>query len=136
MLVGAFGASGDATPYAVTYLRISALGIPAMLVVLAATGVLRGLQDTRTPLIVAVAGFTANAALNVALVYGAGLGIAGSAWGTVIAQCGMAAAYLTVVVRGRPAARRVAAPGHRRASAPAPPPGYRCWSVRSACAPS
>ncbi|MHB9860374.1 MATE family efflux transporter [Streptomyces sp. YIM S03343] len=99
-LVGLFGASDTATPYATTYLRISALGIPAMLVVLAATGVLRGLQNTRTPLYVAVAGFVANAALNAALVYGAGLGIAGSAWGTVIAQCGMAAVYLTVVVRG------------------------------------
>ncbi|MEU9110679.1 MATE family efflux transporter [Streptomyces sp. NPDC048483] len=99
-LVEAFGASGTAAPYATTYLRISALGIPAMLVVLAATGVLRGLQDTRTPLYVAIGGFSANAALNAALVYGAGLGIAGSAWGTVIAQCGMAAAYLAVVIRG------------------------------------
>ncbi|MFI5684572.1 MATE family efflux transporter [Streptomyces sp. NPDC051636] len=99
-LVDLFGASPTAAPYATTYLRISALGIPAMLAVLAATGVLRGLQDTRTPLYVAVAGFVANAALNAGLVYGAGLGIAGSAWGTVIAQCGMAAVYLTVVVRG------------------------------------
>jgi putative MATE family efflux protein len=99
-LLGLFGASGDATGYAVTYLRISVFGVPAMLVVLAATGVLRGLQDTRTPLVVAVAGFAGNAALNLALVYGAGLGIAGSAWGTVIAQCGMAATYLVVVVRG------------------------------------
>ncbi|MGY0060045.1 MATE family efflux transporter [Streptomyces sp. LZ34] len=99
-LVGLFGASGTAAPHAVTYLRISSLGIPAMLVVLAATGVLRGLQDTRTPLYVAIGGFTANAALNAALVYGAGLGIAGSAWGTVIAQCAMAGVYLTVVVRG------------------------------------
>ncbi|MFJ3226267.1 MATE family efflux transporter [Streptomyces sp. NPDC086783] len=99
-LVELFGASETAAPYAVTYLRISALGIPAMLVVLAATGVLRGLQNTKTPLYVAVAGFVANAALNVGLVYGAGLGIAGSAWGTVIAQFGMAASYLYVVVRG------------------------------------
>ena len=99
-LVGLFGASGTAAPYATTYLRISALGIPAMLVVLASTGVLRGLQNTRTPLYVAVAGFVANAVLNAGLVYGVGLGIAGSAWGTVIAQCGMAAVYLTVVVRG------------------------------------
>ncbi|MEU9149273.1 MATE family efflux transporter [Streptomyces sp. NPDC048417] len=99
-IVDLFGASATAAPYATTYLRISSLGIPAMLVVLAATGVLRGLQDTRTPLYVAVAGFVANAGLNVGLVYGAGLGIAGSAWGTVIAQCGMAAVYLTVVVRG------------------------------------
>ncbi|MEU5417748.1 MATE family efflux transporter [Streptomyces sp. NPDC001407] len=99
-VVELFGASPTAAPYATTYLRISAIGIPAMLIVLAATGVLRGLQDTRTPLYVAIGGFAANAALNLGLVYGAGLGIAGSAWGTVIAQYGMAAAYLTVVVRG------------------------------------
>ncbi|MFE1228839.1 MATE family efflux transporter [Streptomyces sp. NPDC058745] len=99
-LVDIFGASGTAGPYAVTYLRVSSLGIPAMLVVLAATGILRGLQDTRTPLYVAIGGFATNAVLNVGLVYGAGLGIAGSAWGTVIAQCGMAVAYLVVVVRG------------------------------------
>ncbi|MET7286778.1 MATE family efflux transporter [Streptomyces sp. NPDC005573] len=99
-IVTLFGASATAAPYATTYLRISSLGIPAMLAVLAATGLLRGLQNTRTPLYVAVAGFIANAALNAGLVYGAGLGIAGSAWGTVIAQCGMAAVYLGVVVRG------------------------------------
>ncbi|MFJ6571387.1 MATE family efflux transporter [Streptomyces sp. NPDC091292] len=99
-LVDLFGASDTAAPYALTYLRISSLGIPAMLVVLAATGVLRGLQDTRTPLYVAIGGFVANALLNVGLVYGAGLGIAGSAWGTVIAQWAMAAVYLFVVVRG------------------------------------
>ncbi|MFB7710176.1 MATE family efflux transporter [Streptomyces sp. NPDC056105] len=99
-LVELFGASHTAAPYAITYLRISSLGIPAMLVVLAATGVLRGLQDTKTPLYVAVGGFVANGALNAGLVYGADLGIAGSAWGTVIAQLAMAAVYLVVVVRG------------------------------------
>ncbi|WP_327073770.1 MATE family efflux transporter [Kitasatospora purpeofusca] len=96
----ALGASATAAPYAVTYLRISALGIPAVLMVMAATGVLRGLQDTRTPLYVAVAGFAVNLGLNVGLVYGAGLGVAGSAWGTVIAQTAMAAVYVFVVVRG------------------------------------
>ncbi|MGW9369098.1 MATE family efflux transporter [Streptomyces xanthophaeus] len=99
-LVSLFGASDTVAPHAITYLRISALGIPAMLMVLAATGVIRGLQDTRTPLYVAIGGFALNGVLNVALVYGADLGIAGSAWGTVIAQCAMAAAYLVVVVRG------------------------------------
>ncbi|MFJ7261804.1 MATE family efflux transporter [Streptomyces globosus] len=99
-LVSLLGASDTVAPYATTYLRISALGIPAMLMVLAATGVIRGLQDTRTPLYVAVGGFALNAGLNAALVYGAGLGIAGSAWGTVLAQFAMAGAYLVVVVRG------------------------------------
>lgn len=94
-----FGASPAALAHATTYLRISALGIPAMLVALAATGVLRGLQDTRTPLVASVAGFTSNIALNLALVYGLGWGIAGSAWGTVMAQTGMATALVVVLVR-------------------------------------
>ena len=94
-----FGASEAALEQAVTYLRISALGIPAMLVVLATTGVLRGLQDTRTPLVAALGGFGANAALNIWFVHGLGWGIAGSAWGTVIAQTGMAAGLAFVLVR-------------------------------------
>lgn len=94
-----FGASPAALAHATTYLRISALGIPAMLVALASTGVLRGLQDTRTPLVASVAGFTSNIVLNLALVYGLGWGIAGSAWGTVMAQTGMATALVVVLVR-------------------------------------
>ncbi|MFF7022404.1 MATE family efflux transporter [Streptomyces klenkii] len=99
-VVELLGASPTAAPHATTYLRISALGMPAMLILLAATGVLRGLQDTRTPLYVAVGGFALNGALNAGLVYGTGLGIAGSAWGTVIAQWAMTAVYLAVVLRG------------------------------------
>ncbi|MGW7292925.1 MATE family efflux transporter [Streptomyces xiamenensis] len=99
-LVDALGASATAAPHATTYLRISILGIPAMLIVLAATGVLRGLQDTRTPLYVAIGGFTTNVALNGLFIYGLGWGIAGSAWGTVIAQFGMAAVYLRTVLAG------------------------------------
>ena len=106
-LIDAFGTSSSATPHALTYLRVSLPGIPAMLVVMAATGVLRGLQDTVTPLVVAVVGAAANIALNIALVYGLDMGIAGSALGTVIAQIGMAVAFVVVVVRG---ARRHAAP--------------------------
>jgi len=94
-----FGASPEALGHAVTYLRISAISIPAMLVVLATTGVLRGLQDTRTPLAASVLGFTSNIALNLLFVYGFGWGIAGSALGTVLAQSGMAAALVVVLVR-------------------------------------
>jgi putative MATE family efflux protein len=110
-LVAAFGTSQVAAPYAVTYLRVAAAGIPAMLLVLAATGVLRGLQDTRTPMVAATVGAVANVALNVTLVYGAGLGIAGSALGTDLAQLGMAMALTAVVVRG---ARRHDVPGRPR----------------------
>ncbi|MGH8828917.1 MAG: MATE family efflux transporter, partial [Jiangellaceae bacterium] len=99
-IVGLFGPAADVAGHAEIYLRISLIGIPSMLLVLAATGVLRGLQDTRTPLVVAVGGAVANVALNVALVYGLGLGIAGSAIGTVIAQTAMAAVFVVVVARG------------------------------------
>jgi putative MATE family efflux protein len=133
-LIGLFGASDTAAPYATTYLRISSIGIPAMLIVLAATGVLRGLQNTKTPLYVAVSGFVANAALNVGLVYGADLGIAGSAWGTVIAQWGMAAVYLVVVVRGarrHGAALRPDAAGIRASAQAGVPLLIRTLSLRA-----
>lgn len=94
-----FGASPEALDHAVTYLRISAISIPAMLVVLATTGVLRGLQDTKTPLAASALGFTSNIVLNLLFVYGFGWGIGGSALGTVIAQTGMAAALVVVLMR-------------------------------------
>lgn len=105
-LVGLFGATPEVAAQAVDYLRWSLPGVPAMLVVLAATGVLRGLQDTRTPLAVASAGAVVNAVLNVLLVHGLGLGIAGSGAGTALTQIAMAVATGVVVVRG---ARRHAA---------------------------
>ena len=98
-IVAAFGASDDTARQALAYLTVSCLGIPAMLVVFAASGLLRGLQDTRTPLFVASIGFAVNALLNWWFIYGLGFGIAGSAWGTVLAQWAMVAVYLIVVVR-------------------------------------
>jgi len=99
-IVAAFGGTQGVSHEAVIYLRISLLGAPSMLLVLAGTGVLRGLQDTRTPLLVAVAANALNIALNATFVLGLHWGIAGSAAGTVIAQIGSSAAYLAVVTRG------------------------------------
>jgi putative MATE family efflux protein len=106
-LVRSLGGRGQVLDAAVTYLRWSLPGIPAMLVVLALVGVLRGLQNTRITLWIAVLGAVANAALNLLLVHGVGWGIAGSAIGTVIAQFGMAIAASTIVIR---AARRAGIP--------------------------
>lgn len=98
-LVSLFPASEAVSADAATYLQISMWGLPAMLIVFAATGLLRGLQDTVTPLWIAGIGFTTNAALNAAFIYGLGWGIAGSAVGTVLAQWGMVVAYIVVVGR-------------------------------------
>ncbi|MFD1715178.1 MATE family efflux transporter [Amnibacterium flavum] len=105
-VIGVFGSEPDVREAATVYYSVSLWGLPAMLVVIAATGLLRGLQDTRTPLVIAAAGFGTNAALNALLIYGAGWGIAGSAAGTVIAQWGMAVIYVVLAVR---AARRTGA---------------------------
>ena len=106
-LVELFGSEPEVAEQATTYLRWAWLGVTPLLVVLAATGVLRGLQDTRTPLYAAVGGNVLNVALNVFLVYGLDLGIAGSAVGTDLAQLAMAGVLVTVVVR---AALRQGAP--------------------------
>jgi len=94
-----FGTAPPVAEAALTYYSISIWGIPGMLLVIAATGLLRGLQDTKTPLVVAVAGFVANAALNALLIYGLGWGIAGSAVGTVVTQWAMAAVYVILAIR-------------------------------------
>jgi putative MATE family efflux protein len=93
------GAGAQAAPYAATYLRISSLGLPGMLLVLAATGLLRGLHDMRTPLLVAALAAVVNTLANWILVYPCGFGIAGSAAGTASVQTAMAAVYAYLVVR-------------------------------------
>ncbi|MFC7327976.1 MATE family efflux transporter [Marinactinospora rubrisoli] len=102
-LVEWLGASPAVAPYALVYLRVSLLSIPALLIVMAGTGVLRGLQDARTPLLVAVSSNLANIVLCLTFVLGFGWGVAGAAWATVIAQSAGALVYVVVVAR---AARR------------------------------
>lgn len=98
-LVELFGVSAPVADQATAYLQVAAFGIPALLVTFAATGVVRGLQDTRTPLVVTVAANIVNIGLNLLFVYGLDWGIAGSAAGTLLAQTAGAAALTTVVVR-------------------------------------
>lgn len=98
-LVELLGADGTVRTEALLYLRISLVGVPAMLVVLAGTGYLRGLQDTRTPLIVAVVSATANLVLECVLVFGLDFGIGASAVSTVLAQWGSASVYVLWVTR-------------------------------------
>ena len=97
--VSIMGARGAVRGYALTYLRISALGAPAVLAALAGMGFVRGLQDTRTGFVVAGIANVFNLALELVLIYGFGWGIAGSAWATVIAQYGAAAVFVGIIVR-------------------------------------
>ncbi|MEA2294518.1 MAG: hypothetical protein QOE86_2157 [Solirubrobacteraceae bacterium] len=98
-VVRLMGGDGRVADGAVLYLRIAALGGPLFMLAAAGQGYLRGTGDMRTPLVILVVAHVVNALLEVLFVYGFGWGLAGSAWGTVIAQLGMAGAFLRVQLR-------------------------------------
>jgi len=91
------GRHGHVAALAARYLRISAAGLPAVLLATAGQGYLRGISRLRRPLEIVIASNVANVALELVLVYGLGLGLDGSALGTVVAQLGMGVAFLAVV---------------------------------------
>ena len=97
LIVRAMGASHAVRPYATEYLRLSLLGAPFVLVALACAGYLRGVQDTRTTLYVAVGANVFNLILELIFVYALHAGISGSAWGTVCAQIAAAIVFLIIV---------------------------------------
>ncbi|WP_419931170.1 MATE family efflux transporter [Candidatus Poriferisodalis sp.] len=118
-LVGLFDPEPEVAEHALTYLRISLLGFTALLMGMAATGYLRGAQDTVTPLVIVVASAAANVIVELLLVFELDMGIAGAAWSTVIAQWGAAIAFAVAVARRARAAgatlRFVAAAARRYA---------------------
>lgn len=98
-IVALLQGEGAVAAKAETYMRISFLGAPFVMLVLAGEGYLRGVQRMITPLKILVASNLVNILLEVLFVYGFKWDLSGSAWGTVIAQAGAAAAFGVVLVR-------------------------------------
>ncbi len=105
-LIALMGGEGAVAEKAETYLRIALLGSPFVLIVLAGEGYLRGVKDLITPLKILVVANVANVALEVLFVYGFDWDIAGSAWGTLIAQAGSALAFVVILLRAAGRRRR------------------------------
>ncbi|MEL6892040.1 MAG: MATE family efflux transporter, partial [Actinomycetota bacterium] len=105
VLTSLLGAEGDVLDVAVLYLRISAIGVPFVLVGLAAQGAQRGVSDYRSSLIVAVVANAVNVVVELVFVFGFDLGVAGAAWSTVLAQ---ALAGMALWWRARPVTRHAA----------------------------
>ena len=105
------GGSTPAAAQAVSWMRIASLGAPFVLVTAAAQGWMRALQDTRTPLVVIGVANVASIALSAALVFGAGMGIRGSAIANVTAQAASGLFFLVILSRRgvslRPSLRRI-----------------------------
>jgi len=93
------GGEDEVLAFAVTYLRIGAVGVPFIVFALAAQGVQRGATDYRTPLVILLTSNLVNLVLEILFVFGLGWGVPGSAWSTVIAQVGAGIAFAVVVRR-------------------------------------
>jgi putative MATE family efflux protein len=110
-LVWLLGGRGDVLGYAVTYLRISCVGLPFVLVTYVGHGVMRGVNDLRKPLRIVLIANVVNVIFEVVAVYWLDLGVAGSAWSTVIVQTGAAMMFLRVLRPhrggGRPTSERM-----------------------------
>jgi putative MATE family efflux protein len=107
------GGSTPAAAQAIEWMRIASLGAPFVLVTAAAQGWMRALQDTRTPLVVIGIANIASIALSAALVFGAGMGIRGSAVANVTAQAASGLVFLVILSRRgvslRPSIQRIRA---------------------------
>ena len=88
------GGRGDVLGYAVVYLRISCIGLPFVLITYVGHGVMRGVNDLRKPLRIVLIANVVNLVFEIIAVYWLDLGIAGSAWSTVIVQAGAALTFL------------------------------------------
>ena len=94
------GADGAVHDQAVAYLRWSLPGLPGMFLVLAATGTLRGRADGRTPMILAIGAAILNLVGDIVLVFGLGMGIAGSGAATAFAETLMGLTAAGIVAHG------------------------------------
>lgn len=96
-IVRLLGAGPDIQDLAESYLRIRVLSATAVLVAQVGHGWLRGAQNTKTPMFIAVGGALLNVGLDYVLIYTFGMGVQGAAWATVAGQYLVAGAFLLVL---------------------------------------
>ncbi|MCZ7439121.1 MATE family efflux transporter [Micromonospora sp. WMMC241] len=99
------GGPGEVADAAAGWLRIAALGAPGLLLAAAGNGWLRGIQDTRRPLLFVLAPNLLSALLCPLLVYPLGLGLVGSAVANAVAQTLSGGLFAAALVRERVALR-------------------------------
>ena len=81
------GTPSDVIDLSTLYMRIYFIGMPFFMLYNYGAAILRAVGDTKRPLMFLIISGVVNAALNLTLVIGAHLGVAGVAIGTVVSQC-------------------------------------------------
>jgi putative MATE family efflux protein len=99
------GGSGPTQHAAESWFRIAVIGMPGIMLVLAGNGWMRGVQRTRTPVIIVLAANAFSAVLCPLLVYTAGLGLEGSAIANLIAQSLGSVFFVVALARSATRAR-------------------------------
>jgi putative MATE family efflux protein len=100
-LVGLLTSDAETLRFGATYLQIVALGVPFAGLNLVGGRVLIGADDAWTPMVLRAGGAVVNIGLNALLIFGLGMGVAGAALGTVLANVAVAAAFAAGLVAGR-----------------------------------
>ncbi len=98
-VLAAMGSPEDVIGLAATYLRIYFLGMPVIMLYNFGSAVLRGVGDTRRPLVYLSVAGVMNVGLNLFFVIGFGLGVAGVALATILSQVISAGLVLRCLLR-------------------------------------
>ena len=107
-LLGMLGANAEILPHAAAYLRILALGAPAMILSVSAATLLRADGAIRRGLVGNLAGSVTNMVLDPLFILVFGWGIAGAAAATVLGNLVACAIYLDYILRRSQALRAAA----------------------------
>ncbi|MGW4767663.1 MATE family efflux transporter [Nocardia sp. NPDC004278] len=104
-LTNVIAGGGDIAGAALVWVRIALFGVPLILIAMAGNGWLRGVQETRRPLLFVIAGLLVSGMLCPMLVHGLlgapRLELAGSAVANVTGQAVTAGLFLSALVRER-----------------------------------
>lgn len=98
-LLQLMGATDALLGDALVYLRIRAIGAPAVLLITAGNGIFRGVEDTRTPLAITIGLGLANLIGDAILILGLGWGLTGAAIASAVAQWGGAIGFVALALR-------------------------------------
>ena len=93
----------DVMEPAVTYIRIYFIGMVPSLIYNVGSGILRAVGDSRRPLYFLIAACMTNIVLDLFLVMGLDMGVAGAALATILSQTVSAVLVLVVLMRSRTA---------------------------------
>ena len=98
-LLGLLGAKGQTLDYAVSYLRIIVPSMPIAALGMMGAGLLRAHGDARRSMNATLSAGIVNAIMDPILIFGAGLGLEGAAYASVLARCAMAITAVVPIIR-------------------------------------